>query len=73
MRARGQGAATTVAGSNGSRSNGSNGGRHPEAPPPGLSGTELRQHHSAGLGRAMKRGDDEATNYHAGEINKLNA
>jgi hypothetical protein len=83
MRARGQGAATatTVAGSqpssassNGSRSNGSNGGpRHPEAPPPGLSGTELRAHHSAGLGQAMKNNDSAAIAYHAGEINKLNA
>jgi hypothetical protein len=41
-------------------------------PPPGLSGPELRAHHSDGLGRTMKSGDDEAIAYHAGEINKLN-
>jgi hypothetical protein len=41
-------------------------------PPPGLSGAELRQHHSDGLRTAMNSGDNEGINYHAGEINKLN-
>jgi hypothetical protein len=54
------------------RGAGSSSGTASLKPPPGLSGAELRQHHSDGLRTAMNTGDNEGINYHAGEINKLN-